>query len=61
MCSKKSAGFAQGCAENNCALIGGETQMPALQKGEYDVSGTIVGVVEKSRMLDGRGIKPATP
>ena len=28
------------------------------QKGEYDVSGTIVGAVEKSRMLDGRGIKP---
>ena len=54
------AGFAQGCAENNCALIGGETaQMPGFyQKGEYDVSGTIVGVVEKSRMLDGRGIKP---
>jgi len=53
------AGFAQGCAENNCALIGGETaQMPGFyQKGEYDVSGTIVGVVEKSRMLDGRGIK----
>ena len=48
------AGFAQGCAENNCALIGGETaQMPGFyQKGEYDVSGTIVGVVEKSRMLD---------
>jgi phosphoribosylformylglycinamidine cyclo-ligase len=48
-------GFAKACAENNCALIGGETaQMPGFyQKGEYDVSGTIVGVVEKSRMLDG--------
>jgi len=54
------AGFAQGCAENNCALIGGETaQMPGFyQKGEYDVSGTIVGVVDKAKMLDGRGIKP---
>ena len=54
------AGFAKGCTENNCALIGGETaQMPGFyQKGEYDVSGTIVGVVEKSAMLDGRGIKP---
>jgi len=53
-------GFAKGCAENNCALIGGETaQMPGFyQKGEYDLSGTIVGVVEKSAMLDGRGIKP---
>lgn len=49
-------GFARGCAANHCALIGGETaQMPGFyQPGEYDVSGTIVGVVEKSRMLNGR-------
>ena len=48
-------GFAKACAENHCALIGGETaQMPGFyQPGEYDLSGTIVGVVEKSRMLDG--------
>ncbi|MCO5050902.1 MAG: phosphoribosylformylglycinamidine cyclo-ligase [Verrucomicrobiae bacterium] len=48
-------GFARACAENHCALIGGETaQMPGFyQPGEYDVSGTIVGVVEKSRMLNG--------
>jgi len=53
-------GFARGCAANRCALIGGETaQMPGFyQPGEYDVSGTIVGVVEKSRMLDGKTIKP---
>src|SRR3954471_10676149 len=53
-------GFARGCTENRCALIGGETaQMPGFyQKGEYDLSGTIVGVVEKSRMLDGRTIRP---
>jgi phosphoribosylformylglycinamidine cyclo-ligase len=53
-------GFARGCAANRCALIGGETaQMPGFyQPGEYDVSGTIVGVVEKSRMLDGKSIKP---
>src|SRR5213596_622017 len=50
------AGFAKACAENRCALIGGETaQMPGFyQRGEYDVSGTIVGVVEKSRMLNGQ-------
>lgn len=49
-------GFAKACSENNCALIGGETaQMPGFyQKGEYDVSGTIVGVVEKSKMLNGQ-------
>lgn len=53
-------GFAKACAENNCALIGGETaQMPGFyQPGEYDVSGTIVGVVEKDRMLDGSAVKP---
>src|SRR4029077_20012472 len=41
-------GFAKACAQNRCALIGGETaQMPGFyQAGEYDVSGTIVGVVE---------------
>ena len=49
-------GFATACAENHCALIGGETaQMPGFyQPGEYDLSGTIVGVVEKSRMLNGQ-------
>ena len=54
------SGFARACAENRCALIGGETaQMPGFyQTGEYDVSGTIVGVVERSRMLDGRTIRP---
>jgi phosphoribosylformylglycinamidine cyclo-ligase len=53
-------GFAKACAENNCSLIGGETaQMPGFyQPGEYDVSGTVVGVVEKSRMLDGKSIRP---
>jgi phosphoribosylformylglycinamidine cyclo-ligase len=53
-------GFAKACAENRCALIGGETaQMPGFyQAGEYDLSGTIVGVVEKARMLDGKSIRP---
>src|SRR5206468_4035571 len=53
-------GFARACAENHCALVGGETaQMPGFyQPGEYDVSGTIVGVVEKSKMLNGKSIRP---
>ena len=53
-------GFAKACAENRCALIGGETaQMPGFyQPGEYDVSGAIVGVVEKSQMLTGKLIRP---
>ncbi len=50
------AGFARGCAANGCALVGGETaQMPGFyQAGEYDVSGTIVGVVDRSKMLNGQ-------
>src|SRR5436309_5359620 len=53
-------GFAKACAENHCALIGGETaQMPGFyQPGEYDVSGTIVGVVEKAKILGGKAIRP---
>lgn len=52
-------GFARACAENHCALIGGETaQMPGFyQAGEYDLSGTIVGVVEKARMITGQSIR----
>ena len=53
------AGFARGCAANHCALLGGETaQMPGFyQKGEYDVSGCIVGVVDRAHLLDGSGIQ----
>jgi phosphoribosylformylglycinamidine cyclo-ligase len=51
-------GFARGCRENNCALIGGETaEMPGLYtEGEYDMSGTIVGVVEKEKVINGSRI-----
>ncbi len=49
------AGFAKACRENGCALIGGETaEMPSMYaEGEYDMSGTIVGVVEKANMMRG--------
>jgi phosphoribosylformylglycinamidine cyclo-ligase len=52
-------GFAKACKEGGCALIGGETaQMPGMyQKGEYDVAGTIVGVVDRSKMLDGSKVR----
>ena len=48
-------GLVRACAENGCALIGGETaQLPGFyQPGEFDVSGTIVGVVERARLLEG--------
>jgi phosphoribosylformylglycinamidine cyclo-ligase len=53
-------GLAKACAEAGCALIGGETaQMPGMYaEGEYDLVGTIVGVVEKDRIIDGSKIRP---
>lgn len=53
------AGFTKACRAGSCALIGGETaQMPGMyQKGEYDLAGCIVGVVDRKKMIDGRRIK----
>jgi phosphoribosylformylglycinamidine cyclo-ligase len=52
-------GFGKACRENNIALIGGETaEMPGLySEEEYDMSGTIVGIVEKSEILNGDKVK----
>lgn len=52
-------GFVNGCIENGCSLIGGETaEMPSIYAdGEYDISGTIVGVVEKDKIIDGKKIQ----
>ncbi|HXM32107.1 MAG TPA: phosphoribosylformylglycinamidine cyclo-ligase [Chthoniobacterales bacterium] len=54
------SGFTKACRAAGCALIGGETaQMPGMyRKGEYDLAGCIVGVVERAKMIDGRRIKP---
>jgi len=52
------SGFAIACKENGTALIGGETaEMPSLyNEGEYDMSGTIVGVVDKDKIVNGKNI-----
>ncbi|HVE65961.1 MAG TPA: phosphoribosylformylglycinamidine cyclo-ligase [Thermoanaerobaculia bacterium] len=48
-------GIARGCRENGVALLGGETaEMPGFYApSEYDVAGTIVGIVERAKILDG--------
>ena len=52
------SGLSKACKENSCALIGGETaEMPDFYKpGDYDISGTIIGVAEKNEMMPNRTI-----
>lgn len=53
------SGLVQACSENGCVLIGGEmAEMPGIyHDGDFDLAGTIVGVVEKAALLP-RGIAP---
>jgi phosphoribosylformylglycinamidine cyclo-ligase len=53
-------GMANGCRENGCVLLGGETaEMPGFYaEGEYDVAGFIVGVVDRDKVIDGKRITP---
>jgi phosphoribosylformylglycinamidine cyclo-ligase len=54
------AGITNGCRENGCVLLGGETaEMPGFYAdGEYDVAGFIVGVVDRQKVIDGKSIAP---
>ena len=53
-------GFSRACRAAGCALIGGETaQMPGMyRRGEYDLAGCMVGVVDRAKIIDGSKIKP---
>jgi phosphoribosylformylglycinamidine cyclo-ligase len=53
-------GFAGACEENKCALVGGEmAEMPDVYgEGDFDLVGTVVGVVDKADIIDGREIAP---
>ncbi|MBN2528364.1 MAG: phosphoribosylformylglycinamidine cyclo-ligase [Deltaproteobacteria bacterium] len=53
-------GIAEGCVRAGAALVGGETaELPGFyQKGEYDLAGFVVGVVEKSKIIDGSKTVP---
>jgi phosphoribosylformylglycinamidine cyclo-ligase len=53
-------GLSKACRRVGCALVGGETaELPDFyEKGEYDLAGCIVGVVEKKKIIDGSNIRP---
>lgn len=52
-------GFATACKENGVALIGGETaEMPDIySEGEFDLAGTIVGMVDRGKVINGDTIQ----
>ncbi|HEY3325301.1 MAG TPA: phosphoribosylformylglycinamidine cyclo-ligase [Planctomycetota bacterium] len=60
VCRDLMRGIVEGCRQSGCTLLGGETaSLPSMYaKGEYDLAGFAVGVIEKSKIIDGRKVAP---
>ena len=60
VCEQLMKGVVEGCKQSKCALLGGETaSLPAMYaKGEYDLAGFCVGVVERAKIIDGKKVSP---
>ncbi len=52
-------GIADGCCQSGCSLLGGETaEMPGFySKGRYDLAGFCVGIIDRSKLIDGKKIQ----
>ena len=60
VCEELMRGIVEGCRQSGCALLGGETaSLPSMYaKGEYDLAGFCVGVIERARIIDGKKCGP---
>jgi phosphoribosylformylglycinamidine cyclo-ligase len=60
VCHELMIGIVEGCKRSQCSLLGGETaSLPAMySKGEYDLAGFCVGVIERARIIDGSKVRP---
>ncbi len=60
VCEQLMRGVVEGCKRSGCALLGGETaSLPAMYaKGEYDLAGFCVGVIERAKIIDGKKVTP---